>query len=431
MIENNRIIIIDDDEEHLAQLRQVFYNHGIGCKGFVYDGFNFPDHPMTGVRFAFFDVHLNQAGDINSTLKDAIGHYININNGPYVLVFWTNRVELISTFINFINRTDDEFRRKLKPLLITSIDKTDFLDSEKKLTEKLEEILSSDLVKCLIRFDESVLIAARQTLDRILNIIPFSDNWGESNQYNKDCQDVFSKIAEATYGLNQAKSNPDSAIKESIVPVFKHILLNNGDTYWADFLLPLKQAKKSGDLKFPEGFSVEKLNTIIHIDGLNIPPQNIYSRGAVCKFIEQDFDNNFTRLFNIKYTEWFGLTFPGITKEERQTAIPIAIEFSAACDYCQNKKRTNKYILGIMCPSQLLKNVKIDQKGDYSLYLPFSFEYNDKNWSIGLNLNYTFVITPARVLLSEPPLFLLSKELMDMIGHKYASHISRIGYTSF
>lgn len=236
--------------------------------------------------------------------------------------------------------------------MITSIDKTDFLDSEKKLTEKLEEILSSDLVKCLIRFDESVLIAARQTLDRILNIIPFSDNWGESNQYNKDCQDVFSKIAEATYGLNQAKSNPDSAIKESIVPVFKHILLNNGDTYWADFLLPLKQAKKSGDLKFPEGFSVEKLNTIIHIDGLNIPPQNIYSRGAVCKFIEQDFDNNFTRLFNVKYTEWFGLTFPGITKEERQTAIPIAIEFSAACDYCQNKKRTNKYILGIMCPSR-------------------------------------------------------------------------------
>lgn len=54
MIENNRIIIIDDSEEDLATLRKVFYDHGIGCKGFVYDDFNFPKQPLKGVRFAFF-----------------------------------------------------------------------------------------------------------------------------------------------------------------------------------------------------------------------------------------------------------------------------------------------------------------------------------------------------------------------------------------
>ena len=99
MIENNRIIIVDDNESHLNQLLQIFYKHGIGCKGFVYNGFDFPLQPLTGVRFAFFDIHLNQAGDINSTLKDAIAHYINIDNGPYILIFWTNRIELISKFV--------------------------------------------------------------------------------------------------------------------------------------------------------------------------------------------------------------------------------------------------------------------------------------------------------------------------------------------
>lgn len=431
MIENNRIIIVDDNEQHLNQLQQIFYKHGIGCKGFVYNGFDFPLQPLTGVRFAFFDIHLNQAGDINSTLKDAIGHYIHINNGPYILIFWTNRIELISSFIDFINRSEDDFRNKLKPLLIIYIDKAEFLDHEKNLTEKLDEILSSDLVKCLIRFDESVLIAARQTLDQILRIIPFPDKWGECDQYNKVCQEVFSKIAESSYGLNHAKSNPDLAIKESIVPMFKHILLNNEDSYWAEYLIPLKMAKKSEDLKFPEGFYVEKLNSAMHIDAINIHPSDIYRRGAVCVFEELDFENNFIKLFNIKYTEWFSLTFPGLSRKDRESVIPVAIEFSAACDFSQNKKRTNKYLLGIICPSHCLDRIDQTAKGDFALYLPFSFEYNALKMKLGMNLNFTFTISPEKHPFKETPLFILNKELMDMIGYKYASHISRIGFTSY
>lgn len=69
MIENNRIIIVDDSEEDLTILRNVFYDHGIGCRGFVHDDFNYPKQPLKGVRFAFFDIHLNQSGDTNSTLE--------------------------------------------------------------------------------------------------------------------------------------------------------------------------------------------------------------------------------------------------------------------------------------------------------------------------------------------------------------------------
>lgn len=55
MIENNRIIIVDDADEDLQKLSDVFHKYGIGCKTFRYDGFNFPDTPLEGVRFAFFD----------------------------------------------------------------------------------------------------------------------------------------------------------------------------------------------------------------------------------------------------------------------------------------------------------------------------------------------------------------------------------------
>lgn len=53
MIENNRIIIVDDADEDLQKLSDVFHKYGIGCKTFRYDGFNFPDTPLKGVRFAF------------------------------------------------------------------------------------------------------------------------------------------------------------------------------------------------------------------------------------------------------------------------------------------------------------------------------------------------------------------------------------------
>ena len=87
MIENNRIIIVDDADEDLQKLSDVFHKYGIGCKTFRYDGFNFPGTPLKGVRFAFFDIHLAQSPEnktIFSTLKDAISKYISKENGKYV-----------------------------------------------------------------------------------------------------------------------------------------------------------------------------------------------------------------------------------------------------------------------------------------------------------------------------------------------------------
>lgn len=431
MIENNRIIIVDDNEEHLNQLRQVFYDHGIGCKVFLYDGFTFPVEPLKGVRFAFFDIHLNQAGDINSTLKDAISNYIHIDNGPYVLTFWSSHIDYIAGFIDFVNRENDDFKNRLKPICLNSIDKSEFLDPQKDLYGKVESILSTDLVKCIITFDESVSIAAQQTLNRILSIIPFPDNWGESAQFNTICKNVFSKIAETEYGLAHAKNSPDMAVKEAIVPIFKHLLLHNEDAYWSEYLMPLQTAHKSDEIKFPANFSIEKLNSILHVDDYDLEKKSIFDRGAVCQFVKECFEDNFKEFFGITYTEWFAITFPGVNKETRKKAIPIAIEFSAACDYSQNKKRTNKYILGALCPTELKEQIKQDHKGEYVFLLPFNFEFESQLWSIGLNFNYTFTISQARNPLTKSPIFLLTKELMDTIGHKYASHVSRIGFTSF
>lgn len=432
MIVNNRIIVIDDNREDLNAICEIFHRNGIGCRGFLYDPFALPEKPLNGIRFLFIDMNLNPAGggDIKSSLKDAIKHFISIDNGPYILIFWTNRTDEIDSFIKFINRDDDEVKTQLKPLYISHIDKNDFVGLEDQLTEKLDSILSCDFAKCIIKFDESVLDAANKTLNTILSTINVSNKWGEDSEFDKACRTVFSKIAETTSGLTHAKSNPDLAIKESLIPIFKHLLCQNNDDYWKEYLTPLQIAEKSSQISFPDGFSHEKLNSIYHIDASRIEQKSIKDRGAVCTFSQQDKSEVFNTLFHVDYQTWLNESFQKLSEVDSSEINLIAIEFSAACDYCQNKDRTNKYILGIFISSINGEKLRKAKLKDQIYIVPFDFYFNNQNCTLALNLNYTFNLPKTNSVLSGP-LFILSKETMDMLGFEYSSHLSRIGITSF
>lgn len=426
MIENNRIIIVDDIENDLYQLRDTFYKKGIGCRSFLYDGFTFPNTPLKGVRFAFFDInlkHANQDADIYATLKEAITKYISYDNGPFVLVFWSKNTDKISGFSQFVNRTNDDFKNKMHPILFEAIDKSEFIGKDNGLENSLDSILSNNIVKCLIGFDEEVLAAASQTLNSIIATIPHGNQWGDSEVFNKNCQCIFSKIAEATYGLTRAKTNPDSAIRESFIPVFASVLLQNKKTYWSEFLKPLEEASKPGDLKFPNNYSSTILNTIFHINNC-VEYYSKEDRGAVCPLKKEEKENIFNAIFQIPFDEWFNSIINNPTNEVKNSSKIIGIEFSASCDYSQNKGRTKKYILGAMIPMP----IKI-KRCDYLLEI-FDIDYNNAAYKLVVNLNYSF-IEPQNASFLETPLFILRKEIMDMIGNKYANHVSRIGITSF
>lgn len=388
---------------------------------------------MKGVRFAFFDIHLDQSPEntaLFSTLKNTISKYISEENGIYVLIFWSNRKDLVPEFIEFVNRTDDSFKANLKPIALEVLDKNEFIDPDSDLETKLNAILSNDIVECLIKFDEAVLLAATQTLDKILSIIPFTDQWGKTDQFSSDCKAVFSKIAEASYGFTQAQRNPDTAIKEAITPVFESILKQNDDSCWKKFLTPLRVARNSSELKFPISVSTAKLNSIFHIDNYNIGHRDKTERGALCFIKDDKICEVFNNILRIDFPDWFNRTFPGLNREDRQLSKVIAIEISAACDYAQAKKRTNKYVLGAIIPEECISRLNTEKTGEYLFVIPFSFEIEGKNYKIGLNLNYTMVES-KNLLFLDAPILILKKEIMDLIGSKYANHISRLGITCF
>ena len=429
--ESNRIVLIDDNTRDLEQLSKVFYDNGIGCKTLRYDSFY--NNPLKGIKILFLDINLNGAQSDqqrNSTLRDAIIHYVHEDNGPFVLVLWTNNIQWIDNFKVFVNRSVDADLFKRFPYYLTCIDKNEFYDKQKKLEEKIKNIFNKSIVSTLLDFEESLSLSASKTISQIISIIPKGESWGDDTVFHNNLQKVFSTIAVQTAGYTNAKDNPDRAIKEAIIPILANAFIQEEQVVWGEVLNDLQLSTKQKDIAFPEGFNEARLNSIFHIDN-NISNKN--DRGAVYPLLFDLKTTAFYDKFGFDFKDWFSCSFPDVTKEERDQSQLVCVEFSAACDYSQNKRRTNKYLLGELLPVSSLEKIEESQKkGDFLLLLPYKFEIKGKEQIIAFNLNFTFTIDPSAITHTlGKPLFCFKKEMMDLIGSKYANHISRIGITSF
>ena len=416
--ESNRIIVVDNSSEDLNKIAYEFNHKGIGCRTILYDGISFPEEPLTGVRMAFFDINLAQTfseNDRYATLEKAMKSDIAPENGPYILIFWTNKAEWKDHFIEYINREPNVpniVRDQLQPLYISTIDKT-LISEENTLESMLNEQFGNHIVELCMDIDNQLVEASSNTLNSLLSMIPVGNRWGEPVSFEDEFKKLFSKIAVSSYGLQNAKEDPYGAIKEALLPVLTHSMPEHD--IWKPFLSPyISGIQSESNIILGGENAIEKLNNFFLIE------ENISSPSARGAVVELD-PSLFQEYFNISYPDWRKQEFgesPNITD-----AFPIAVEISAACDYSQQNHRTHKYLMGIA------SSQKIPNKKKINVCLTDVILYNEKPLYIALDFNYIFVNQNAPII--KNVLFGFKKEMMDMIGNKYANHISRIGITSF
>lgn len=434
---DNKIIIVDDKKEDIDTLAMPFWQEGLSCKGYVYDSSFKP--PLKNVRIAFFDININPSGGGSESkqLNDvamAINQYIAVDNGPFALIFWTSKKEMVDKLKNYIA---ERYPECPKPFLVDFIDKLDFLDSDKAggLLERIQTILKDDTLKIIYEFEQNSTLSASKTINQICEIIPHGDTWGDNQEFKMNFEKLLSKIALKSLGFKYAKENPGRGVVMSLAPVFDyHIEKSQDYESWKNYLTTLSQSTKQGDVTYPAGFVEGKLNSIFHIEESN-GEKNI--RGAVIEIDKNNIDL-LTTLNIDNIDNWFDkiLPFKDNKKEVRRDIFEkstlIAIEISAACDFSNQKERINKYIMGFKTPVIKVDadiNVKTRIESSYHVG-GISFNFNNVDFQLWLNLNYVFGARPDDIRLGKPH-FILKKEIMDMIGHKYASHVSRIGITAF
>lgn len=419
--ESNRIIVVDNEQSDLNQIAYEFNKKGIGCHTILYDGFNFPEEPYSDVRIAFFDVNLafGNAGTSSSDpiqcfsiLENAIGNYISPNNGPFVLIFWTSNDGLIQDFINYINRdpnTENIVRDRIKPYYISCLSKQD-ISNEHPLEDMLRKEFDNSMVNLCIDFDRQLQDASIRTINKLLSLIPMNDPWGKPQSFEDDFKKLFSKIAIASGGENSS-DNTDRSINEALAPIIQHSL--RPSSLWQDYL-KINNYSKDDIKNLVSKIVEEELNAFFFVDEAIVEKKE---RGCLLKIKTEKFET----LVGVEFNQWIKNEFGESPKLDG--CFPIAVEISSACDFSQNKSRTNKYLLGIA------HNQAIKIKDKDSNFEVEDFMINNIHYSIAFNFNFILVnITEDSI---EDILFGFKKEIMDMIGNRYANHISRIGITSF
>lgn len=438
---SNKIIIVDNELSELEELGKVFNKNGICCRTIVYD--QFYDKPLSDVRLAFFDVNLNPSSgseeQIFASLADAIKIYISNENPPFALIFWTKNTHLVDSFITFVKERDPDVPI---PFLINCIDKSKFVDNPEGLSTKLNELLNEKAVELLFDFESKSYLAGTNTINKILELIPRDKIWGENKIFSHYFERVFAKIATETLGYDHAKKNPDRAICEALIPILNHNLLNihNGHN-WKKLLNILQNGRP---VLSPELFDSAKLNTIFHVDSKS--SINRKTRGGVFRYSYSApneiyrFNNPLfyfrdeCEFFNQKFKEFIRLDSNKVDQDEQNEIIGksifVVVEISAACDYSQDKDRNCKYVMGLLVP--VLKNDQFDTRMlSESIYKDVpEFYWGNSKRKLLLNFNFVFS-NISEIEEIKDSLFILKKELIDMIGNRYASHVSRIGITSF
>lgn len=452
MFENqNRVIIVDNVQTELDQLGKSFFVNGLGCRTFLYS----PEYyePLTNVRLAFFDVNLTavnanvspedtiaeileKCSQVFNDLAVAISQYISLTNGPFALIFWTKNSSLIEAFKIYMQVPERNFNDTIaKPIFIGHLDKVDLAEEDSTLSERVINLLNrEEKIKVLFDFEENARIAGEKTINRIYDVLPKDQLWGENTVLYQNIDSVFSKISASTLGFDHAKENPKKAIYEGLIPLLNYELINaTSDVKWDEIVNSLINANRFSDIIIPDTSIQNKVNSLYHIE--DFTDQLKDTRGCVIRIDKND--KAVLDSLNIKnFSNWFGNLIPiddnAKRRSVRASSILVAIEISAACDYSNRKERINKYIIGLLCSNLDYKNdTNKDRRSESCYHLGGCyFNINDLDYQLCLNLNFVFSAMSDDIRLGDLQ-FILKKEIMDMLGNKYASHISRIGITSF
>ena len=118
-LRTSRVLVVDDKLEEALPFIQAVAKHGIGT--LYFSGVKEEELPdegsqLTGIRLAALDMNLGASEDAEipemlSGILSALGRLIDVGNGPYLAIAWTNHEEVV-----------DEFKKRVKDIPCPPID---------------------------------------------------------------------------------------------------------------------------------------------------------------------------------------------------------------------------------------------------------------------------------------------------------------------
>lgn len=462
----SRVVAIDDNEDHLKKI--VW---GLGKAGFCPIPFlfqdgrleNAPESPLQGVRVVFTDIHMVGGGPQNERL-----HASNIITsirqtiapGPYVLIFWSQFPEDYGIISNLINERAAE-SKILAPIGYGVVNKNDVFrvepaeggdqfnpDQLRQLI--LQQLQAHSTLAIAASWEDRVGRAAARTTDRLFELVKSAENPVE------DWTQLLSHLATEATGKSVAKTEPLRALDTALLPLLEDRLtqLNSNFMVSKEDLRPLlERVSVDGKVTRPPTVSAAHLNTSYLIEELLPDPARLPSGRGIVSMLNSSFVNSgpFVSAFGHGKHDLIRGEFATkktISEQEIDKTRLLVVELGPECDHVQGKLSTQRYLLSLLVPADLIDPFTGQQNGEtgrsikrrmnnISVLNLGKFVLREQAPNIGAGEWHLliscrcFMAVSAMKQVDGVPRFRLRRAQMDEIVHHYTTHARRPGVMRF
>ena len=427
MLPAPRVIVVDDNPDHLRGLADGLNRYGAACLQVHFNGDVGDLRPFPHVRVIFADLHLNESGAGAEPERHfaVIGGLIEESikpTGPYVLVLWTRFADQAIALATFL---DARLSGVPKPFAVVPLDKMVHLSPEgmvkdpQALVAAIANIVTSQpQIGALLSWEERVLGAAAETVGAIIGLV----NPGDADLIGSLGRLIF-HLAEGAVGEGHVEADRFHAVNEALLPILadRVAALRNieGDDPWA-------RAFSEKDMRSALGLDdAARLNKFSHL--AECAPDGGDGRGGVIELPAQYAGDNFAGTFDIQEADAAAKEFgckDFVAGDER--FLWRLVQVQASCDYAQKQRGPLPYLLALEIPAASSANNTPPQ----ALWRSPPICMGDTNRLLRVNARFAVSITRAAATVSKAVYRLREPLLNELIYHCHV-HGARPGTISF
>lgn len=424
--QNARVIVVDNDPDDVSDLLACLAQKGVAT--LYYKGRSvFPKAPWTGIRLLFLDLELDDVKGQTDKMKVAAATsvyqaLIAPNNGPLVLIVWTDHRDLYKSVRSAISKVAQN------PVFVGCMGKTDCRIGKHfsitRIRQKLTEVIKkADVFGLYVSWENVVHKATVNQASRLSSIARTGRRWSEHMSYALHCmykayteknqvEDVRQQLASAWLLHNACfTSEIANALNDFSVSLSKGFKL-----------------KESGLSQKVQEQLIGKINAMLLYNFKKCP---LNEPGTVYRLSPDKIDPRLRKLkqaiirdFSVESKETPGLT--------GHSAILCKIIITPQCDVAQKKcmgitsaKPFCRIVWGLLIQGQH-NMTKFKPKGKARCYSEFrNFEYNNRRCALLIDLDTVEMdVTP---LDSSSKMFVLNPIPLADIQTKAANVLNRVG----
>jgi hypothetical protein len=423
-----RIIVIDDNPDHLKSLTSGLNGHGVACLPIHFTGDDAAVPRCPQVRVIFADLHLNEAGAATDnarhfTVIGGLLEEIVVPAGPYAIVLWTRYADQADALRQFL---EERLVLVPKPFTVIALDKNTHLNADNSVKDSnaLVDAISTILtmqpqLAALFNWEERVLGASAAAVSAVIDLA--TSGVEPANRAQAIGRLLFHFALEAA-GAGNVEADRFRAVNEALLP----ILADRVASLRADADAQLWEAALQGQSADAgmTGEEAARLNRMVHIaSGDGVLPSE---RGAVLRLPDEKvaaFEGVFGITEEQAALKQFGCKAFALNDGTFRWRL---LQVQAVCDYAQRQPGPLPFALGLEMPATTVSTSSLPAA---VIATPW-FELD--NVARVLHVNARFQVSLPQGDVDRMTVeYRLRESLLNLMGYQLHSYGARPGIVAF